>query len=60
MTTEKQAAQPVMECPQCHKVEEDFDGFGVLCCDGCGYCTHSAIDGDVCSFCGKNTSEEVK
>jgi len=44
---------PLMECPNCGNVSDDFDGFGVLACDACGFCTHPAITGDVCEICGK-------
>jgi Zn finger protein HypA/HybF involved in hydrogenase expression len=43
---------PTMTCPKCGKESEDLDGFGVLHCEACGYCTHDAIDGDRCSLCG--------
>ncbi|KKM72074.1 hypothetical protein LCGC14_1424150 [marine sediment metagenome] len=52
--------QPTMTCPKCHAEIEDFDGFGVLAHDECGYCTHPARDGKVidgqhvwvCGICG--------
>lgn len=40
-------------CPKCGAEEEDFDGFGFLYCEACGYCTHASIDGDVCGLCSK-------
>ena len=50
--------QPKMQCPQCGKWEDDFDGFGMLAHtkpaypDGCGYCTHPSRDNGVCGICG--------
>jgi hypothetical protein len=41
------------ECPQCHVEHEDLDGFGVLYCLDCGYCTHASIDGNRCNLCGE-------
>lgn len=51
---------PLVACPKCGKVEEDFDGFGVLYCGACGYCTHPAIQDGVCDLClrGINDSSE--
>lgn len=43
---------PTAECPKCGWMQEDHDGFGVLHCFKCGYCTHAAVDGNVCSLCG--------
>lgn len=42
------------ECPKCHVEHEDLDGFGVLYCPDCGYCTHASIDGDRCNLCGES------
>lgn len=42
-----------MNCPKCGRRQEDLDGFGVLYCRHCGYCTHASVDGDVCGFCKK-------
>lgn len=41
---------PKMECPKCHAVMDDMDGFGCLAhvapmADACGYCTHPSLDG---------------
>lgn len=44
---------PIMECPNCGHTEKDLDGLGMQYCIKCGYCTHAAIDGDVCELCGK-------
>jgi ribosomal protein L37AE/L43A len=46
---------PTMICPQCHIETIDYDGFGVLHCDNCGYCTHAAQSGDPlkCDVCGE-------
>lgn len=42
-----------IECPQCGQEQEDFDGFGVLYCPECGFCTHASITGDRCDLCGR-------
>lgn len=42
-----------MSCPECGKIQKDYDGFGVLYCPSCGYCTHSSITGNICGFCKK-------
>ena len=39
-------------CPKCDAEQIDEDGFGVLYCGACGYCTHASVDGGVCSLCG--------
>jgi hypothetical protein len=44
---------PINECPKCGEQQQDFDGFGVLFCHGCGHCEHPSIAGDVCGLCGK-------
>ena len=49
--------QIFIECPRCGAEQEDFDGFGVLYCESCKYCTHPSSDGDgkgnmVCGICG--------
>jgi hypothetical protein len=38
-------------CPQCGVLQVDADGFGVLHCKACGFCTHASIDGDRCGLC---------
>ena len=46
--------QPTMNCPQCRKEYEDFDGVGVVYCEppeGCGFCRHLALTGGACDFC---------
>lgn len=43
----------LVSCPKCSALQEDFDGFGVLYCEKCGYCTHASIDGNVCGLCKK-------
>jgi hypothetical protein len=44
---------PSRECPQCHDVQPDLDGFGTLHCVACGYCKHASVTDGVCGFCGK-------
>ena len=39
------------QCPCCGNWQDD-DGFGVLHCEACGYCAHSARTGGVCNICG--------
>ena len=48
---------PTVACPKCGVEYEDMDGFGVLHCPSCGYCTHPSATGDgkggyVCDLCG--------
>lgn len=58
---------PLVPCPRCGRLEEDFDGFGILAHTkpayehGCGYCSHPARAGDVCEICGEynNTGRYV-
>jgi ribosomal protein L37AE/L43A len=49
---------PMTGCPRCGRLTVDMDGFGVLHCIACGYCTHASQSGDEaglfrCDFCGK-------
>jgi hypothetical protein len=43
---------PQVPCPKCHALQEDRDGFGVLHCAACGYCSHPSRTGGVCGLCG--------
>lgn len=48
---------PTATCPTCKTLQQDMDGFGVIHCDHCGYCTHPELDEDeagnwVCTICG--------
>lgn len=43
----------LIACPECGESQEDLDGFGVLHCPKCGYCTHASVTGSVCGLCGK-------
>jgi hypothetical protein len=45
--------KPMMTCPSCGKEYEDFDGFGVLYCFDCNYCTHGSVTDGICGFCGE-------
>jgi DNA-directed RNA polymerase subunit M/transcription elongation factor TFIIS len=50
-------------CPKCGNKEQDFDGFGFLYCEKCGYCLHpnstKQENGDwVCGVCGKIIDHE--
>ena len=42
-----------MYCPKCNAEYNDFDGFGVLYCPKCRFCTHASVTGGICSFCKK-------
>ena len=56
---------PLVYCPRCQLLVPDWDGFGVLAHVApkekehdienypkpCGYCSHPALDGDVCCIC---------
>lgn len=47
---------PRTQCPQCLAWQDDLDGFGVLHCLACGYCTHASTATDVfgnetCGLC---------
>lgn len=42
---------PQKICPSCGAVSKDFDGFGVLACELCGYCSHPSITGGICDIC---------
>jgi hypothetical protein len=40
-------------CPKCKLEIPDMDGMGWHGrCEGCGYCDHPAITGEVCDECG--------
>lgn len=50
-------------CPNCGEWVEDFDGFGVLTHEACGYCSHPASlvneDGTcTCEVCGQTFEPE--
>ena len=47
-----ESEQLFVRCPKCDYKHEDFDGFGVLYCDQCGFCTHDSVTNDRCDFCG--------
>jgi hypothetical protein len=55
--TEIDDSPEMSECPKCHALQEDWDGFGVLYCPNCKFCTHSCINGGVCGLCGMVESE---
>lgn len=35
---------PQSMCPKCRTWQDDFDGFGVLKCQHCDYCSHPSAD----------------
>lgn len=43
----------MIACPQCGTEQQDFDGFGVVHCEACGYCVHPSSTGGVCDICRK-------
>ena len=49
---------PTVICPGCGAEITDYDGFGVLYHEACGYCTHASISGVdgrmVCDLCGRD------
>jgi hypothetical protein len=47
---------PEADCPKCRQSQPDHDGFGVLKCIHCDYCSHPSADKDHhglwrCGFC---------
>lgn len=52
--------QTLMQCPQCNKVYDDFDGLGVLYCEQCGYCKHASYSEGVCDYCNAPELAETK
>jgi hypothetical protein len=38
----------------------DFDGFGVLAHEECGFCCHPSGTGDTCDCCGGNMDDPTK
>jgi len=48
---------PKTQCPRCGAWVEDFDGFGVLAHEACGYCSHPSGYGGVCQICGGNDED---
>jgi hypothetical protein len=43
---------PETECPKCGYWQPDYDGFGVMLCVKCAWCSHASIVGDECQLCG--------
>lgn len=49
----------IAHCPVCGVEQEDWDGFGVLVCDACGFCAHPSSSGTElpgvyqCDTCGR-------
>jgi hypothetical protein len=42
MNFEDEDDYPIVVCPGCDKKQPDYDGFGLLFCEHCGYCKHPA------------------
>lgn len=57
-TTTKRINHRKMYCPKCGEEYDDFDGFGVLYCEECGYCTHASITDRICDFCHKEPKDK--
>jgi hypothetical protein len=47
---------PIVRCPCCPATQTDYDGFGVLKCDECGWCSHASAQNGVCGLCGQPVS----
>lgn len=45
-------SEPTMLCPRCGQQYDDLDGFGVLHCEHCGFCTHASMTDGRCDLCG--------
>jgi hypothetical protein len=56
-TPNEEEAYPMVACPVCAVEQQDLDGFGVLHCFACGYCSHPSRDGGVCGLCGHREYE---
>ena len=48
---------PIVTCPKCGNEQEDLDGFGVVFCERCRFCTHPSRDGGLCGICGDMETE---
>jgi rubrerythrin len=46
-----------IECPACGTEQEDFDGFGVVHCEACGYCQHISTTDGVCDICDREVDK---
>lgn len=44
---------PTAICPRCGAELPDYDWFGVIYHEDCGYCMHATRTGGVCDFCGE-------
>ncbi len=59
LETELNGQGVYLGCPKCKKLLPDYDGPVIAHFgnhegypDGCGYCTHPALNGDECDICG--------
>lgn len=48
---------PKAKCPRCGAMHIDYDGFGVLYCEHCGYCKHPSITAGVCNLCSREVPQ---
>jgi len=59
MTQEEKCDEtPEAICPRCGQPQPDLDGFGVVKCDHCDYCSHASATLDdanrlICNLCNK-------
>lgn len=49
---------PTAQCPSCKAMHVDYDGFGVLWCEHCGYCAHPSITAGVCDLCSRPQGDD--
>lgn len=54
------AGYPVAACPRCKHEQVDLDGFGVVYCPACYYCTHPHLTNGVCGICGYGPPEHQR
>lgn len=50
---------PTVRCPRCGIEQDNQDGFGVLHCANCGYCTHPSSANGVCDLCAERIWEPI-
>jgi len=54
---------PKSKCPKCGALVDDYDGFGVLHHEVCGYCVHPNSTREegkwICGICGEEISRSI-